>query len=108
MEERPGFAGCALSEVDGPKQGFVRSSEGCAEVRADEAEREATTTILSLGFAVRPRAGCAFFSALRIARAWPGPRRVRIRRRRHVHPPWALVWSRGVARWFRWSLSVAD
>ncbi len=41
--------------------------------RAEEAEREATTTILSLGFAVRPRAGCAFFSALRVARAWPGP-----------------------------------
>jgi len=39
---------------------------GCAEVRADEAEREATTTILSLGFAVRPRAGCAFFSALEL------------------------------------------
>jgi hypothetical protein len=33
------------------------------------------------GFAVRRRAGCAFFSALRIARAWLGPRRDRVRRR---------------------------
>jgi hypothetical protein len=30
-----------------------------------------------LGVCGRPRAGCASFSALRIARAWPGPRRAR-------------------------------